>query len=219
MKKTTSVKQLTLCSVVLIFVNILLIGVGLYTITISLVLGIALCILGIFGLSTGLKYKKVSSDIKRHLQYDSETDSSSAPSKTETFHVGGVSYQHDEIKELGVLNPQYDMSKKELEEITDQYVKIFKRLFNPGNVQLKKEPENLFDTNAVQVLVDNVLVGYVKSGNSAHVTRLIDHDQIQTVTASITGGKYKRLVPAGNGMLTLDYDKDEFSIQITITLK
>ena len=220
MKKNTSARQLTICSVILIFVNILLVAVGLFAVTLNPVFGIVICILGFFGLSTGIRYNRISKEIKRHLHCaDCDQTETASALHEETFHAGGVSYQHDEIKELGVYNPQYDMSKKELEETTEEYVKIFKRLFHPQDVTLQPDPDNTFYPDSIKILIDGVHVGYIKSGQCAHVKELIDNNKITSITAKITGGKYKRLVPAGNGTLTLDYDKDEFTILLTITTK
>lgn len=108
----------------------------------------------------------------------------------ETHKVAGVSFRQKEIESIGTYNYQYDMSKSEIEEDIGTECKVWQYEFSP-KATLVPEPDNPYGKNTVRVEADGVHIGYIKSGSSAHVKKLIDENRIHKVDIEIGGGKYK----------------------------
>ena len=89
--------------------------------------------------------------------------------------------------------------------------------FYPSNVQLIEEPENEHDPNAIKVVIDGVHVGYIKAGSCSHVKKLLRENKISSISAEISGGKYKMLVP-GDDYDSFDLDRDSSPFFVTVEL-
>ncbi len=133
----------------------------------------------------------------------SKIDVSQFLDKTERFHVTGVSHYISSIDDLAIDNPDYDLTKTEMIDEALEEERIYEYEFSPNNVQLIEEPDNQYDPNAIKVIIDGFLVGYIKKGSCAHVRKLLRSGKIRDISASITGGKYKYLYSK------YDYDKDK----------
>lgn len=145
--------------------------------------------------------------------------SESGPKK-ETIKVAGVSFRQDAIMSLGVENPDYTKTKKELREegLTGKWIHEYS--FDPQKVELQPEPDNPVSPTAVKVVVDGVHIGYIKDENSAHVNDLLDADQISRISCFISGGKSKRVsYDADEDLYTLEKDEILFYARLTITIK
>lgn len=125
--------------------------------------------------------------------------------KEKTYKVTGVSHYIDNIKKLKVDNLDYDLSKKELIDNGYEYERIYQYEFYPIKVELVPEPDNPHDPNAVKVIVDNELVGYIKSGSCKHILKLIAEDRIEKIDCEMKGGKYK--------YIGYDEDEDKYYIE------
>ncbi|MFQ7609711.1 HIRAN domain-containing protein [Blautia marasmi] len=55
-------------------------------------------------------------------------------------------------------------------------------------VELMPEPNNIYDHNAIKVVVDGYHIGYIKSGNCSHVSQLIEDNRIHHLSATIYRG-------------------------------
>lgn len=112
--------------------------------------------------------------------------------------VAGVSHYKDNILTLARENPDYNLKKNELikRQLFDEYIDQYK--FFPEKVELMPEPTNQYDPNAVQVLVDGKLVGYIKAGSCKHILNIINENRIEKIEAKIKGGKYKCLLCHGD---------------------
>lgn len=119
--------------------------------------------------------------------------------KIKTYKITGMSHYLDNILKLSSENMDYDLSKKELIDEGYYNERIYQYNFYPGKVELVPEPDNPYDPNAVKVIVDNELVGYVKSGSCKHILKIIAEDRIEKIDCEIGGGKYKYI----------GYDEDE----------
>ena len=126
--------------------------------------------------------------------------------KKENHKVAGTSYRQSEIKSLGSENIDFSFSKRDLEDCYSEYEKIYQLEFDPRNVELVEEPDNQHDPNAIKVIIDGVHVGYIKKGSCTHVKNLMNSNKISRITADISGGKYKELIPD-------DEDYDSFSLE------
>lgn len=126
--------------------------------------------------------------------------------KTETHKIAGTSYRQSQIKSLGFENVDFSLSKRDLEDCYSEYEKVYQLEFDPRNVELVEEPDNQYDPNAIKVIIDGVHVGYIKKGSCTHVKNLMNSNKISRITADISGGKYKELIPD-------DEDYDSFSLE------
>lgn len=123
-----------------------------------------------------------------------------AKSETKTYHkITGSSHYIDNILELASENLDYDLSKKELIDEGYENEKIYQYDFYPSKTELVPEPDNPHDPNAIKVIVDDLLVGYIKAGSCRHVLKLLRENRILKLDCSIRGGNYKYL----------GYDEDE----------
>ena len=127
--------------------------------------------------------------------------------KKETHKVAGVSFRQDALKALGTKNPDFTKTKKQLqdEDLTEEC--IYEYIFAPKKVELVPDPDNPYSENgnATKVVVDGQHIGYIKSGSSAHVSKLLREDRIQQVECFIGGGKSK--------MLTWDDDEERYTME------
>ena len=140
----------------------------------------------------------------------------------ETHKVAGVSYRQDALQALGTKNPDYAKTKRDLEDegLTDEWV--YEYTFSPKKVELIHEPDNPYSENgkAVKVVVDGQHIGYIKSGSSAHVLKLIQEGRIQRVDGFIGGGRKKQLAwDDDNEKYVVEQDSLPFYARLTITKK
>lgn len=126
-------------------------------------------------------------------------------SKTQTHKVTGVSHYLDNIMTLKTENFDYDLSKKELINEGYENERIYQFEFYPIKTELIPEPDNPHDPNAIKVVIDGVLVGYIKSGSCSRVHKLLRENRIKKIDAEIGGGKYK--------YIGYDEDDDKYYIE------
>ena len=110
------------------------------------------------------------------------------------FSVAGVYYHEKDIIE-GLMdeNPEYDLTKKEIEEdgLEDTYLYKYSVAF--ADVDLVPEPDNQYDPNAIKVIADGVLVGYVPAKKTKAVRKIMNEKEIVKAQCQIYGGDYKVL--------------------------
>lgn len=138
-------------------------------------------------------------------------------SKEKTYKVTGVSHYIDNIKKLQVENVDYDYSKKELIENGYENERIYQYEFYPVKIELVPEPDNPYDPNAVKVVIDNELVGYIKSGSCKHILKVIAEDRIEKIDCKIGGGKYK-FIGYDEDEEKYFYEKDELPYFVDLTI-
>lgn len=121
--------------------------------------------------------------------------------KIKKYKVTGTSHYTENILTLASDNLDYKLTKKEMINEGYENERIYKYEFYPLKTELIPEPDNPYDPNAVKVIIDDVLVGYIKSGSCSHILKIIKENRIVKITSEIGGGKYKYL----------GYDEDEDS--------
>ena len=142
--------------------------------------------------------------------------------KQETHKVAGVSFRQDALRALGTKNPDFDKTKRALIDENRIDETIYEYSFSPKKVELIHEPDNPYSENgnAVKVVVDGQHIGYIKSGSSAHVLKLIEADRIQHVDCFIGGGRSKIVTEdEDDGRRVLETDEIGFHARLTITTK
>lgn len=144
--------------------------------------------------------------------------------KTEKFHVTGTSHYQNNIESLGTENYAFELSKKELIEEGYEDDKIYSYNFYPSNVELIEEPDNPYDPNAIKVVIDDVLVGYIKKGSCSHIKKLLHSGKIKKIDADIYGGKYKMLYSEFDDekdkeVYYIEKDKSDYYVTIEISIE
>lgn len=143
---------------------------------------------------------------------------------TEHYNIVGTSYRQKAIKELGVENLDYGMSKTDIIEFGMCDERIYQLSFFPESVVLEEEPDNEHDPNAIKLLIDNIHVGYIKRGDCSHIKKLIKDNQIDSISANIFGGKYKIVnwdydCVKDKDSYELEKDETDFFVSIDIILR
>ena len=110
----------------------------------------------------------------------------------ETLRIAGTKFYEENIKKLLVKNPEYDLKSKDL---ASRYTEgdIIPE-FIPGTVEvvLEPEPDNQYDPNAIKVMMNGLLVGYVKKGSCSHVEKLLQKPGYKAEAVTIQIGKFKQ---------------------------
>lgn len=140
---------------------------------------------------------------------------SETKTKTIKHKVAGVTHYRDNILSFAVKNPQYSLSKKEM--IAKDLATIYEYNFRFGKTELIPEPTNPYDPNAIKVVIDGKLVGYIKKGSCRHVLNLMEQNRIEKIEGVIKGGKYKYLDLDSEGNINLEHGNKEYSIKVLIT--
>lgn len=133
--------------------------------------------------------------------------------------VVGHNYRQNEIKTLGILNPDYKLKKNELIKKGLVDVNVYEYNFPALKAELIQEPTNEYDPNAIKVVVDGVHVGYIKAGSCSRVKNLINNESIETVDAIIYGGNYKHLADCGEEIYEMDSSRGDVRVRIEIVTK
>lgn len=88
-------------------------------------------------------------------------------------------------------------TKKELLSLVEDYPKIYKyNKLSSSKVVLEPDTNNQHDSNAVKVLVDGYMLGFIPRTHSEKINNCIKNNEILKVKVFIRGGTY----------VTLDYD-------------
>lgn len=140
--------------------------------------------------------------------------------KTEKHHITGISHYKDNIMSLAFENDDYDKTKKQLADdyLYDEYV--YQYIWDISKIDLLDDPDNPYDSNAVKVMLDDTLVGYIKKGSCTHIKNLLTSDRIIEIDAIVGGGKYKYVYENedGNGWL-MDRGTKNIFVTLEITVK
>lgn len=125
--------------------------------------------------------------------------------RTENIHVRGESFYKDSFDSLKTENSDFDLSLSGILDADLERQRIYQFEFFPRKVELRPEPDNEHDPNAVAVLVDGYQVGHVPHGSCSHVKKVLAECEIEAISAKITGGKYKYVYLVNED----DFDEDE----------
>ena len=140
--------------------------------------------------------------------------------KPKTYKVTGTNHYIDNILSLAVENIDYDLTKKELIDEGRENERIYQYEFYPRNIELVPEPDNPYDPNAVKVIVDDILVGYIKAGSCSHILKVLKEDKIVKIDCEIGGGNYKYLgYDEDEESYYLDKDKTPYFVHLSIIEK
>ncbi len=133
------------------------------------------------------------------------------------FRATGMAHHKEELEKIAVENSEYDLTNAELKDEYEPYDKVYEYEYPVDTVELVPEPDNQADPNAVAVYVNGVHVAYIKRGSTTRVKNLIANGT-RTVTAEITGGRYK-MVTENDDTGALSVERGESPIRVVITIK
>lgn len=114
--------------------------------------------------------------------------------KNERFKLAGCSHYEDNIMSLATPNPDYDLSSREIKESYNERDKIPEYQFFHAKCELIPEPTNKYDPNAIKVLIDNILVGYIKAGSCSHVKKIMADSTARFYVDEMGLGDYKTII-------------------------
>lgn len=135
---------------------------------------------------------------------------------SDSFIVAGTSFRREAIEEMGVENPAYSYSKRQLIDEVSEGERVYEYEFFPTNVELIEEPDNPHDPNAIKVVIDGVHVGYIKSGSCSRVRNLLRSGKTKSVEADIYGGNYKLLSLDDDEQYHIEKNETDFGVKIRI---
>ena len=139
------------------------------------------------------------------------------------FKVAGTSFHTKDIMKLAVKNDSYSLTKKGIIDAGLVGKDIYQYEFPVSVVELIPEPGNEVDPNAVKVVADGILIGYIKKGNCSQVKKLLEGDKIDHLELWIGGGKYKFVSDTSGYGDKPDYemesDEKEIGAKVTVYLK
>lgn len=163
-----------------------------------------LCTGGLFGI--GWLFDCIKSGISA-LQLGTPSPSSKSE---EIITVAGTSYYLKNIEKLATLNQDYMMSPKVIIKKGKAEKRIFEYYFANSPVELRPEPKNTHDKNAIAVYIAFELVGYISRDENIRIGKLLRSGSVENVTSFISGGRYK--------VISADGSVQEFENEILVKL-
>lgn len=137
---------------------------------------------------------------------------------TKTYHVAGIEHYKDSILNLALENDDYVKTKRELIDDFMTEERIWKYNFYPSKVELIPEHDNLYDPNAIKVIVDSEHVGYIKKGSCKHLLNVIAEGRLGDIDCTIGGGPYKYIYEDydDNGNKKYEMERDEINFSVVL---
>lgn len=116
------------------------------------------------------------------------------------FQVAGTAYYENNIKSLLTPNKDFLLSGSAIAKKYHGERKIYEYNYLNKEAVLVPEPNNPHDPNAIMVLVDGFLVGYVPHEYTAFLHNFIKKNFVLYTSAFITGGNYKIVSADGSSV-------------------
>ena len=128
--------------------------------------------------------------------------------KVEKFNIAGTSFREaDIIKNFAEENEDYKLPAKQLKEDFEGE-RVYKYDFLTAVPELRPEPDNEYDPNAIAVYSDGIQIGYVKKGSTAHLRKVLENRKIISIKLNISGGDYKEVFDDGINKQTSNIHAD-----------
>lgn len=141
-----------------------------------------------------------------------------------SYEVAGVVFYLKNLLSMAEPNYLYDYKKQDLIDTCNYDVPIYKTVINATDLKLTHEPDNPNDPNAIMVLLNDKLVGYIAAKDCRHILDIMDNDLFVSATCEIYGGKYKKVNEDYNwerdkSTYSMETGQDEYGITIYIREK
>lgn len=150
------------------------------------------------------------------------------PEKTKeevkVYEVAGVSYYLDSLKSMMVPNYLYKYKKQELIDICQTDEPIYKETVEDGKLEIVPEPNNAHDPNAIKVLINGNLIGYIPAKDCEHLLEVIKNGNVVSTAYIISGGKYKMVsedydFSKDKSTYSVEYGEDDYAVTLFIREK
>lgn len=127
--------------------------------------------------------------------------------------VAGSSFYSEAISKLMQKNPNYGLSDEDIVKLGKDRIYEYYPLHK--NVILVPEPKNPHDPNAVKVMLDNSLIGYIPSENALFVRNLVTSNSLLSASVDILGGSVKIIHSKESVMIS----RNNFRVDLRYTYK
>jgi hypothetical protein len=140
------------------------------------------------------------------------------------YEVAGVEHYLKNLLSMMEPNYLYSYKKQELIDTCNYDVPIYKTVCSATRLELVQEDDNPHDPNAVLVLLNQKIVGYIPRKDCKHVRYLMDNDLVVSFTCKVYGGKYKQINEDYNwekdrSTYSMETGEDEYGITVIIEEK
>lgn len=132
--------------------------------------------------------------------------------KSATYYLAGVNHYDNNIRKIAIPNPAWNYSDNQLlsRGLCEQIIYRYK--LTSKVAELRDEPTNPHDPNAIAVYMEDLLVGYIKSEDIAEIKNIRKKHAVASIIGNITGGEYMTFHAYGEK----EKDSRNFSINISI---
>lgn len=123
--------------------------------------------------------------------------------------VVGLNYCQFDIENIGTPLKGYNMTPEEMAR--SKKFRFYQYYFNCDTTELIPEPNNVYDKNAIMVVVNGVKIGYIPAVKTAEVSEYLKIPC--DYACNLTGGRYREVRPD----LTVIDGSNPYSAGIKIT--
>lgn len=128
-------------------------------------------------------------------------------------HVAGTSYYNEAISKSMQSNSYYKLPDDKLIKLGRE--RVYKYFPLHENVTLVPEPTNPHDKNAVMVMLNHSLIGYIPREDAPFVCKLIASNSLLSAKVDILGGNVKTIRSNEDVVI----EKNSFHVNLKYTYK
>lgn len=110
------------------------------------------------------------------------------------FHVAGVYYHKSGVTAIRRVNPDWRKKPEELWKKYGNHTPIPHFFYKDYPVELDPEPNNQYDPNAIRVLIDDSLVGYVPADRAVEIANILSQTSVVNIQAEFNQRDFKYFV-------------------------
>ena len=141
-----------------------------------------------------------------------------------SYEVTGIVFYLNNLLDMMEPNYLWNYKKQDLIDTCNYDIPIYKTTIPEFQLNLSHEPDNPHDPNAIMVLFNDRLVGYIAAKDCKHILNIMDNDLMVSMTCEVRGGKYKMVTEdydweKDKSKYTMEYGEDEYGITIYIREK
>lgn len=139
---------------------------------------------------------------------------------TTQLKIAGFEHYMDAImKVLAYKNEDFSMSNTELKESYYPGDYVYQYDGTTSRADLIPEPDNPHDANAIKIMVDGQLMGYVPQKSCSKVKKLMNNPKYQYCSVGLLGGKYKHIWEDDNEKINIEKGEKPYTVQLFIYME
>lgn len=139
-----------------------------------------------------------------------------AQPKSATFDVTGLYYYRSELALIRSETSDWSKTAAQIFERKGRgAVKAWHYRYPHSPVELRPEPDNPHDKNAVGVYFAGKQIGHVPKEHSTEAAAILSRHSVQSITGRIVGGEYKQFYT--DGSFTVE-DSEQDTLRATVTI-